>query len=228
VCAPATGIRRFTFITLFPEIIAIYFAASVMGRAQRKRLIDVHTIDLRAHGIGRARQCDDMPYGGGAGMVLRPEPLASAIDSIHSSPKTIIYPSASGRLFNHTDIDLLRQYAHLVFLCGRYEGIDQRIIDYYVDHEVSIGNYVLSSGELAAMVISDAVARTIPGVLNPGSLEQESYQDGRVEYPHYTRPPQWRDMSVPEVLRSGDHAKISAWRRAESIKKTTHNRPDMV
>ena len=222
------SVPLFTFITLFPEIIHLHFSTSVMGRAYRKNLYNIKTVHLREYGIGSARQCDDMPYGGGAGMVLRPEPLAAAIDSIDDPKKIIVYPSASGHLFTQSTACSLGSHSHIVFLCGRYEGIDQRIIDCYVDYELCIGNYVLSSGEISSIVIADAVIRGISGVLNSQSFHEESHQNGRVEYPHYTRPATWSDMPVPEVLLSGDHAKISAWRIKESLQKTIQNRPDMT
>lgn len=218
----------FTFITLFPHIIEGYFQTSIMSRALQRGYYSVETVDLHRYRLGANLHCDDMPYGGGAGMVLRPEPLAAAIDSVKSeSICTIVYPSAAGRPFGQPMLQQLRSHSHLLFICGRYEGIDQRIIDHYVDYEVSIGDYVLSSGELAATVIADALVRLIPGVLNPQSLLEESHRDGRVEYPHYTRPQLWRGIKVPDVLLSGDHAKIAAWRMKESIKKTIQNRPDM-
>ena len=161
-------------------------------------------------------------------MVLRPEPLAAAIDSIDDPKKIIVYPSASGHLFTQSTALLLGGCKHIVFLCGRYEGIDQRIIDCYVDHELCIGNYVVSSGEISSIVIADAVIRGISGVLNSQSFHEESHQNGRVEHPHYTRPATWGDIPVPAVLLSGDHAKISAWRIQESLKKTIQNRPDMA
>lgn len=199
-----------------------------MGRALARNLYRVDVVELQGYGVGATHRCDDSPYGGGAGMVLRPEPLAAAIDSVDGmQKKTVVYPSAGGLPFDRHAAATLGQCTHLVFICGRYEGIDQRIIDYYVDHELSIGDYVLSSGELAATVISDVIIRGLPDVLNPQSLVEESHQDGRVEYPHYTRPSVWRGMAVPAVLRSGDHAKISAWRMQESVKKTIQNRPDM-
>lgn len=228
---------RVTFITLFPEIINVYFATSIVARARSRGAYRLDVIDLNRYRIGATRQCDDAPYGGGAGMLLRPEPLAAAIDSVAEAPegggagrgrgRAIVYPSASGRPLNQQSISALAAHNHLLFICGRYEGIDQRIIDHYVDYEISLGGYVLSSGELAAMVIADALIRRIPGVLNPQSLAEESHGDGLLEYPQYTRPAVWRGVRVPGVLLSGDHAKISAWRKQESIKKTIQNKLDM-
>lgn len=219
---------RFTFITLFPEIINVNFHTSIAARALKRNCYSLDVVDLNDYRVGATRQCDDAPYGGGAGMVLRTEPLAAAIDSVDNKQgRTIVYPSASGRSFNQQLMQELLSYSHLLFICGRYEGIDQRIIDHYVEYEVSIGDYVLSSGELAAAVIADALIRMIPGVINPESLAEESHCNGLVEYPHYTRPAVWRGHKVPEILLSGDHAKIAEWRMRESVKKTVQNRPDM-
>lgn len=217
----------YTFITLFPEIIENYFSYSVLRRAQERKIITINIVFLRAFGIGKHKQCDDLPYGGGAGMVLMPEPLKNALESIDDSAKYVVCPSPSGTLFNTASISSLKQKKHTVFICGRYEGIDQRIIDSYVDEEISIGNYVLSSGDLAALVIADAIIRTIDGVISPDSLREESFQHNLLEYPHYTRPHLWNGLPVPDVLLSGNHKDIQSWREKEGRKKTMQNRPDM-
>jgi tRNA (guanine37-N1)-methyltransferase len=173
------------------------------------------------------RTCDDAPYGGGAGMVLKAEPLARALDSINAASVRTIYPTPSGRPLSTRMVADLATQQELVFVCGRYEGIDQRIIDLYVDDEISIGDYVLSSGELAALVVVDAVYRRLEGVIAAASLHEESFEDGLLEYPHYTRPETFASITVPEILLSGHHEKIRAWRMEQRIAKTRRMRPDL-
>jgi len=215
-------------LTLFPEIIEGYFSSSIMAKAVDKGLVDYEVVDIRSFAEDRHRTCDDYPYGGGAGMVLKPEPLAKALDSVNGLERRVVYPSPSGVLFNQEYAAELSGSPDLVFICGRYEGIDQRIIDLYVDDEISIGDYVISSGEISTLVIVDAVYRLLEGVINGESLVEESFSDGLLEYPHYTRPAVFRGMEVPEILLSGHHARIREWRREKQLEKTGKNRPDLL
>ncbi len=214
-------------LTLFPAIPQAYFESSIMARAAERGLIDYRLIDIRDYALDKHRTCDDAPYGGGAGMVLKPEPLAGALDACGASGKRVIYPSPSGRPFSQNYADELAREEELVFICGRYEGIDQRIIDLYVDDEMCIGDYVMSSGELAALVMIDAIYRLLEGVITDESLEEESFRNGLLEYPHYTRPMSFREMQVPDVLLSGHHAEIAKWRHEKRLEKTRAHRPDL-
>lgn len=219
---------KFEVLTLFPGIPEAYFAGSIMAKAVERKLIDFSIIDFRDFAVDRHRTCDDAPYGGGAGMVLKPEPIGAALDSIDAGRKRVIYPSPSGRLFSQEYAAELSREDELVIICGRYEGLDQRIIDLFVDDEISLGDYVMSSGEVAAMVIIDTVYRLAEGVINGESLEEESFQDGLLEYPHYTRPAEYRGLKVPEVLLSGHHAEIEKWRYRKRLEKTGKYRPDLL
>ena len=218
---------RFTLLTLFPEPIESYFASSIMARAVEKGLVEYRCVNIRDFALDTHRTCDDAPYGGGAGMVLKAEPLAAALDSVGAGEIHTVYPTPAGRPLTTEVIDRFCAQQELVLICGRYEGIDQRIIDLYVDDEVSIGDYVLSSGELAGLVIVDAVYRHLDGVIASESLEEESFQDGLLEYPHYTRPEVFRSRTVPEVLLSGHHERIRNWRMEQRIEKTRRMRPDL-
>ncbi len=219
---------KFTVLSLFPEILDGFFQSSLMKKAVERGLIDVQFVNIRDFATDKHKTCDDIPYGGGAGMVLKPEPLAAALDSVGAGQKRTLYPTPSGRLFNQAAATGLAAEEELVFICGRYEGIDQRIIDEYVDDEISIGDYVLSSGEIASLVIIDAVYRLREGVIKARSLEEESFSDGLLEYPQYTRPEVFRDRKVPEVLLSGHHKNIEVWRRQQSVEKTKRLRPDLL
>jgi len=222
---------EFHVITLFPEMFAA-LDAGLIGRARQQGIITVQTHNLREHGLGNYRQVDDTPYGGGSGMVMRPEPIASAIDAATTARPGLlkILMTPQGERF---DQPMAREFvAHrggLLFIAGRYEGVDERIHE-LVDREISIGDYVLSGGEMAAMVVIEAVARLVPGVVgNPESLEEESFGNGNLlEYPQYTRPEEFRGMRVPEILLSGDHAKIRAWREAEALRRTSRRRPELL
>jgi tRNA (guanine37-N1)-methyltransferase len=222
---------EFHVITLFPEMFAA-LDAGLIGRAQQQGLIAVRTHNLRGYGLGNYRQVDDTPYGGGSGMVMRPEPIAAAIDAVTAERPHLlkILMTPQGERF---DQPLAREFAGysdgLLFIAGRYEGVDYRIHE-LVDREISIGDYVLSGGEMAAMVVIEAVARLLPGVVgNPESLAEESFGNGNLlEYPHYTRPEEFRGMRVPEILLSGDHGKIRAWREAEALRRTARRRPELV
>ena len=219
---------KITVLSLFPEIIDSFFTSSIMAKAVEKGLVEYSLVNIRDFAMDRHRTCDDAPYGGGAGMVLKPEPLAEALDSVGGSLKRVIFPSPSGIVFDQKQAERLALYEELVFICGRYEGIDQRIIDMYVDEEISIGDYVISSGEISTLVIIDSVYRLLEGVISEDSLLEESFTDGRLEYPHYTRPSSFRGVNVPEVLLSGNHAKINEWRKKEGLLKTRRNRPDII
>jgi tRNA (guanine37-N1)-methyltransferase len=219
---------KITILTLFPEIIESFFKSSIMAKAVERGLIEYSLINIRDFAGDKHKTCDDAPYGGGAGMVLKPEPLAAALDSIGDSFKRVIYPSPSGIKFDQGQAGRLAEYEELVFICGRYEGIDQRIIDLYVDEEISIGDYVISSGEISTLVIIDAVYRLLEGVISSESLLEESFTNGLLEYPHYTRPSEFRGLVVPDVLLSGNHAKIENWRLNKRIQKTRVNRPDII
>jgi len=219
---------EFHVITLFPEMFAA-LEAGLIGRAQASGLITIRTRNLREYGLGNYRQVDDTPYGGGSGMVMRPEPLAAAIDdAMARHPKLLrILMSPQGEILDQAIArDFAQNAAGLLLIAGRYEGVDERVLS-MVDREISIGEYVLSGGELPAMVVIEAVARLLPGVLgNPESLLEESFgPSGMLEYPHFTRPEEFRGMRVPEVLLSGDHRRIDAWREAEARKRTAQRRP---
>lgn len=217
-------------ITLFPELIEVPMRTSIMGRAQEKGIINVQVHQLREHGLGRHRQVDDTPFGGGPGMVLRPEPLFDLFEKLDRPEARIIYMSPAGRPFDQAAAHRLAGESHLIFLCGHYEGIDQRVIDHWVDEEVSIGDYVLTNGAIAASIVMDAVVRLIPGVLGDdrSSVEESFGSTGLLEGPQYTKPAEFRDMRVPEVLLSGNHAKIAAWRAEQSRMKTEAVRPDLM
>ena len=219
---------RFNVLTLFPEIPAAFFESSIMAKAVERGLITYNLVNIRDFAYDKHRTCDDLTYGGGAGMLLLPQPLALTLDSVQAAEKRVIYVTPSGKPFTQAYAAELAREPELVFVCGRYEGIDQRIIDEYVDDEISLGDYVMSSGELAALVIIDAVYRLIDGVISRESLEEESFSDGLLEYPQYTRPQIFRDRAVPEVLLSGHHEHIRKWRLAQRIKKTLAMRPDLL
>lgn len=220
---------KFTILSLFPEILEGFFQASIMKKSVEKGLVDYQLIDIRDFAFDKHKTCDDSPYGGGAGMVLKPEPLALALDSVGAANKRTLYPSPSGRLFRQAMARELSKEEELVFICGRYEGIDQRIIDEYVDDEISIGDYVISSGEIASLVIVDSIYRLCEGVITAESLEEESFSQGfMLEYPHYTRPEVFRGQAVPEVLLSGHHKNIVDWRRLMGLEKTKRLRPDLI
>ncbi len=219
---------KYTILTLFPEIVRQYFNNSIMAKAVERNIVEFQIVDFREFALDRHRTCDDAPYGGGAGMVIKPEPLSEALDSIDAPQKRVVYPSPSGQLFKQSYAEELAGEKELIFICGRYEGIDQRIIDIYVDDEICIGDYVMSSGELASLVIIDTVYRLVDGVISEESLQEESFSDGLLEYPHYTRPADFRGYKVPEVLLSGNHAEIEKWRYAKRVEKTERFRPDLL
>ena len=219
---------KFTVLTLFPDIVEAFFGSSIMKRAVEKGLVEYNLVNIRDFARDRHRTCDDAPYGGGAGMVLKAEPLALALDSVNASEARTVFPTPSGRKYTQSVAQELAQEKEIVLICGRYEGIDQRIIDLYVDDEVCIGDYVISSGEIASLVVIDSVYRLCDGVITRESLEEESFQRGLLEYPHYTRPEVFRDKRVPDILLSGHHANIVKWRRGKSLVKTIKNRPELL
>jgi len=219
---------KFTILTLFPELIEPFFHASIMGKAVEKGLIEYQVVNFRDYAHDRHKTCDDAPYGGGAVMVIKPEPLAEALDAVNAPAKLTIYPSPSGVPFRQEMAERWAKEGEIVLICGRYEGIDQRIIDLYVDEEVSLGDYVLSSGELASLVMVDAVYRLKEGIISGESLLEESFQDSLLEYPHYTRPEVFRGLPVPEVLLGGHHEMIRQWRHGKRLEKTARNRPDLL
>ena len=218
----------FKVLSLFPGIIDAYFASSIMARAVEKNIVACENINIRDFARDRHRTCDDAPYGGGAGMVLKAEPLAAALEKAGADRMRTVYPSPSGKPFTQALAADLAREEGLVIICGRYEGIDQRVIDLYVDDEISVGDYVLSSGEVAALAVIDAVYRLLEGVITPESLDEESFGDGLLEYPHYTRPEVFRGLRVPEILLSGHHANIRKWRHEQRVLKTLRFRPELL
>ncbi len=223
---------RIDVVTIFPDYLAP-LELSLSGKAREKGLLDVHVHDLRDWAQDRHHTVDDTPYGGGAGMVMKPEPWGEALDEVLPDGATLVVPTPSGVPFTQALARDLAGLDHLVFACGRYEGIDQRVVDEArgrVDvREVSIGDYVLNGGEVAALAIIEAVVRLVPGFMgNPGSLLEESHEDGLLEYPVYTKPASWRGHEVPPVLLSGDHAAIAAWRREQAVRRTAERRPDLL
>lgn len=219
---------KITVLTLFPEMFAPLFG-SIIGRAIEAKKLDIEVVNIRDYAENKHFKCDDYPFGGGAGMVMMPQPIGSAIEAADPEHRARrIYLSPKGETFRQSKVFNLLQYEHIVLLCGHYEGIDQRVIDLYIDEEISIGDYVLTGGELPAMVVCDCVARYVDGVISDGSLVDESFAGDMLEYPQYTRPAEYKGLKVPEVLLSGDHKKIDEWRRAESEKLTKTRRPDLL
>ncbi|HEX8940976.1 MAG TPA: tRNA (guanosine(37)-N1)-methyltransferase TrmD [Candidatus Limnocylindrales bacterium] len=214
-------------LTLFPGMLAGPLAESIPGRVQARGLATIRVHDLRRWGLGRHRTVDDYTYGGGAGMVLRPEPPAAALAELRGPDSTVILLDPAGEPFRQARAHDLAARAHLVFLCPRYEGLDERIRE-LVDLELSIGDYVLSGGELPALVVIDAVLRLLPGAIDEASTAEESFAAGLLEYPQYTRPAEFRGRDVPEVLRSGDHGAVDRWRLREALRRTRERRPDLL
>jgi tRNA (guanine37-N1)-methyltransferase len=222
---------KITVLTLFPEILSGFFESSIMAKAVAKGIIEYRLVNIRGFATDKHHKCDDLVYGGGPGMLMLPEPLGKALESTgaREAGKRVIYLSPSGKLLDQAMSQRLSREKELVLVCGRYEGIDQRIIDGYVDEEISIGDYVLSSGEVAALVLVDSVYRLIDGVIAGESLEEESFSgSGLLEYPQYTRPELYGTLRVPEVLLSGHHAQIERWRLRKRLEKTLANRPELL
>lgn len=224
---------RIDIITIFPEMCRAPLSESIMQRAQDKGILELHLHDLRAFTTDKHRKVDDEPYGGGQGMVMKPEPFFAAVDAIRvaTMPSEVLLMTPQGRRFDQALAEELAAEPdkQLILLCGHYEGVDHRVVEALVDRELSIGDYVLTNGTLAAAVVTDAIVRLLPGVLGDDrSAWQESFSDGLLEAPHYTRPPRFRDLEVPEVLLSGHHGRIEAWREAEGRRRTLANRPDLL
>jgi tRNA (guanine37-N1)-methyltransferase len=242
---------KYTVLSLFPEITDAYFAASIMAKAVNRGIIEYRPVNIRDFALDKHRTCDDAPYGGGAGMLMLPEPLGLALESVGVNPRPVarvrdgraaeplpeappvtgrrvIYLSPSGRPFTQAVARELAGETELVLICGRYEGIDQRVIDLYADDEISVGDYVLSSGEVAALALIDATYRLLNEVIAPESLEEESFSGNLLEYPQYTRPEIYAMLEVPEVLLSGHHENIRRWRRRKQVEKTLAVRPDLI
>ena len=220
---------RFEILTLFPRMVDAPLSESILGKAQQKGLLQVVVTDIRDFAGGKHRVTDDAPYGGGAGMVMKVEPLVGAIEAAKAKDPQchVVLMSPRGRTFTQVVAREFQARKSLVLVCGRYEGVDERMLK-YVDEELSLGDFVLTGGEAAALCVVDAVARLEPGVLgNEASAGSESFEEGRLEYPQYTRPPEFRGERVPEVLLSGDHEKIARWRRAKSLAITRQRRPDL-
>ena len=218
---------RFDVLTLFPEMFEV-LNGSIIGRAKEKGLINVNLINIRDFSKDKHKKVDDTPYGGGAGMVIQPNVVYDAYNSVKSESARVIYMSPQGKKLNQEKVEELSKQEHLILLCGHYEGIDQRVIDKIVDEEISIGDYVLTGGELPAMVLIDSVSRYIDGVLKGDSIKEESFSQGLLEYPQYTRPEIFEDQQVPEVLLTGHHENIDKWRREQSLKMTLKKRPDLL
>lgn len=223
-----TAALNIDVLTLFPKMFESPFAESIVARARQAGRVDLRVRDIRSWTSDRHHVVDDAPYGGGAGMVMKPEPLAKAIREVKGADGHVVLLSAQGRVFDQAAAQRLAALPHLVLVCGHYEGVDERVIESLVEEELSVGDYVLTGGELAAMIVIDAVTRLVPGVIDAESLSHESHTDGLLEGPQYTRPPEFEGRKVPSVLMSGDHGAVAKWRRAESIRRTAERRPDLL
>jgi tRNA (guanine37-N1)-methyltransferase len=220
---------RIDVITIFPNVFEGYFGESILKRAQDQKAVEIRLIELRDFTDDAHRTVDDRPFGGGAGMVMKPEPLFRAVASLRQANSHVILTSPGGSTFNQARATELTSKEHLIFICGHYEGVDDRVRSGIVDEELSIGDYVLTNGNLPAMVMTDAIVRLLPGVLGSSeSIVEESFSEPLLEYPHFTRPRVFNGVEVPEVLLSGDHKKIADWRRQQSIERTRRNRPDLL
>jgi tRNA (guanine37-N1)-methyltransferase len=227
VCSKARIAMHFDIFTLFPDMFQGPFSESILKRAQERGLLSIALHDIRKATTDKHHVVDDYPYGGGAGMVMKPEPIFAAIEAIYQGGQIILL-SPQGQIFTQQIARTLAQEARVTLICGHYEGVDERVREHLVTDEISIGDYVLTGGELAAMVVVDATSRLIPGVLGGDeSIVEESYSAGLLEYPHYTRPPEFRSWRVPDILLSGNHAEIARWRRKESLRRTRERRPDL-
>lgn len=218
---------KFDVLTLFPEMFEP-LKLSVIGKALEKKIIDINLINIRDFSEDKHKKVDDTPYGGGAGMVMKPDVVYKAYKSIKDEKSKVIYMSPQGKTLNQKMVEKLSKESHLIMLCGHYEGIDQRVLDKIVDEEISIGDYVLTGGEIPAMVLIDSVSRYIEGVLKEDSIQEESFSNGLLEYPQYTRPEVFEGKKVPEILLSGHHENIERWRKEKSIEITKKKRPDLL
>jgi len=227
---------RIDIVTLFPELCDSFLSASILGRARAKNLFEAHCHQIRDYTKNKQKQTDDYPYGGGCGMVLYAQPIADCLRAVQAqcaaqgrAKPHVVFLTAAGRPYNEEKARELAGYDAVTLVCGHYEGIDQRVIDAFGDEEISIGDYVLTGGELGALVVADAVGRLCPGVLSEEvCFTEESHYDGLLEYPQYTRPPVWHDREVPPVLISGHHANIQKWQREQSLEETAKKRPDLL
>ena len=218
---------KFSVLTLFPKMFSV-LDESIIGRAKEKELIDIELINIRDFSKDKHKKVDDTPYGGGAGMVLMPDIVYNAYKSIKDKKAKVIYLSPQGKLLNQSKVQELSKENHLILLCGHYEGIDQRVIDEIVDEEISIGDYVLTGGEIPAMVLIDSISRYVEGVLSKESTQEESFANGLLEYPQYTRPENFLGHEIPEILKSGHHENINKWRKEKSLEITMVKRPDLI
>jgi len=228
---------QFEVFTLLPEVFPSYLESSILQRARQRGLIDVRVHNIRDYTHDRHHTTDDTPYGGGGGMVMKPEPVFEAVEAVlgissspaQPTPVPVILLTPQGRVFTQRVAEELSRHERIALLCGRYEGVDERIREHLVTDEISVGDYVLTGGELPALMMIDAISRLLPGVLgDPTGAEDDSHSMGLLEYPHYTRPPEFRGWKVPDILLSGDHAKIEKWRREQALQRTFHKRPDMI
>lgn len=218
---------KIDILTLFPQSFKP-FEESILARAQKSGAIEINVLDIRTFTKDKHFKCDDTPFGGGAGMLMSVQPIFDAVKSVQNQNSKVVYPSPSGRVFNAKKAAELAKEEHLIFICGHYEGIDQRLIDIFDAEEISIGDYVLTGGEIATMAIVDALCRFVPGVLKEGSLKEESFSNNLLEYPQYTKPQVFEGRKVPEVLLSGNHKKIEEWRYQKALEKTQKVRPDLL
>ena len=219
---------KIDILTLFPEMFAPLYE-SIIGRAQKAGKIDIKIHNIRDYSQNKHKKCDDYPFGGGAGMVMMPQPIFDAINAVDPNHQAVrIYTSPRGQTFSQDLVKELAKIEHIVILCGHYEGVDDRIIELCIDREISIGDYVLTGGELPAMVMADAVCRYVDGVIATESLSEESFTGGLLEYPQYTRPQDFMGLKVPDVLLSGNHAEVEKWRKQKSIEITKAKRPDLL
>ncbi len=218
---------RFDVLTLFPEMFEVC-KQSILGKAQEKDLINVNMVNIRDFSENKHKKVDDTPYGGGAGMIMMPDVVYRAYESVKTKDAKVIYMSPQGKLLNQAKVQELSKEKHLILLCGHYEGIDQRVLDKIVDEEISIGDYVLTGGELPAMVLIDSVSRYVEGVITKDSIQEESFSEGLLEYPQYTRPEVFQDEKVPEILLSGHHENIEKWHKEKALETTYIKRPDLL
>ncbi|MBI2266847.1 MAG: tRNA (guanosine(37)-N1)-methyltransferase TrmD [Armatimonadetes bacterium] len=224
-----TGCLKIDILTIFPEMVQTYLRTSILGRAVDRSLLQAQAVDLRKYSTDRHGKVDDYPYGGGHGMVMCPGPIFDAVTELRKdSEATVILMSPGGKTFDQAAARELSGLPHLVLICGHYEGVDERVREHLVDREVSLGDFILTGGELAALAVTDAVARLLPGVLAEDSAREESFEEFLLEYPQYTRPQEYMGWRVPEVLLSGHHAEIRRWRRREAIRRTLNLRPDLI
>lgn len=218
---------KIDILTLFPESFKP-FEESIIARARKAGKLEICVRDIRDFTLDKHKKCDDTPFGGGAGMLMSVQPIFDAVKSVLTDKSKVIFPSPGGKVFNAAKAKELSENEHLIFVCGHYEGIDQRLIDLFDMEEISIGDFVLTGGEIPTMAIVDALSRFVPGVLKEGSLNEESFSEGLLEYPQYTRPQVFEGLAVPDVLLSGNHAEIAKWRKRKSLEKTRRVRPDLL